>query len=275
MQRVPTPVQIFLAVFCGAFVGTVVALQMVPVLWWIGLLAGGLVGYLSYQPMQVIRAIPQALRVAGKAVLQTMRVSAVWLGMTAITCLLFLMLLLICNLYAALFLRLFTDSFASIDPALMSLSFVFATLFAIGYEIHIDAWTGNNEFHHRSLICAIKQANQLRVSWWILHRALPKVMKALFEVLIWTPKILFYYLPITLWLLAKSCGIFVKTFAVTLFKLIHSDERLLCLVDAMIGTAIGFFLHNALAGALIGGVFGVTNYELVSKRWLKLAPQRS
>ena len=52
------------------------------------------------------------------------------------------------------------------------------------------------------------------------------------------------------------------------------DKRLkiffTCAVDAMIGAAVGFFAGSAIIGALVGGLFGVLNYEVVSKRLLHL-----
>jgi hypothetical protein len=62
----------------------------------------------------------------------------------------------------------------------------------------------------------------------------------------------------------------IARFIKTLFVLIHSDLRLLCGIDSLIGSAIGYFTGNVLIGALVGGVLGVLNYELVSKRWLKV-----
>ncbi len=58
----------------------------------------------------------------------------------------------------------------------------------------------------------------------------------------------------------------------TLFFIIHSDERLLCLVDAATGAAIGgYYFGNAALGGLTGAIIGLVNYEIVSKRILKLA----
>ncbi len=42
-----------------------------------------------------------------------------------------------------------------------------------------------------------------------------------------------------------------------------------------IGASIGYFSGNALIGALAGGVFGVLNYEILSKRILHLVPVRA
>ncbi len=48
--------------------------------------------------------------------------------------------------------------------------------------------------------------------------------------------------------------------------------RLLCGVDAAIGTAVGYYFGNALIGAAAGAVFGVVNYWVVAVRILRLRP---
>ncbi|MBX4205497.1 MAG: hypothetical protein KW788_04960 [Candidatus Doudnabacteria bacterium] len=63
---------------------------------------------------------------------------------------------------------------------------------------------------------------------------------------------------------------FLKRFSVFLFREIHSDVRLLCACDASIGAAIGYFTGNAVIGGIAGGIFGVLNYEVVSKRLLHI-----
>jgi uncharacterized membrane protein len=43
-------------------------------------------------------------------------------------------------------------------------------------------------------------------------------------------------------------------------------------VDAVFGVIVGWKFGNPLLGAIVGGVLGVINYQLVSIRWLKLVP---
>lgn len=40
--------------------------------------------------------------------------------------------------------------------------------------------------------------------------------------------------------------------AATLLRLIHSEIRLLCGIDAAIGAAAGYYFHNGIVGAMIG-----------------------
>lgn len=71
-----------------------------------------------------------------------------------------------------------------------------------------------------------------------------------------------------------------------LFKLIHSYKRVLCGVDAGLGTTVAYFLSLNFAplttvhlvfliicGGILGAGFGIINYEIISKRLLQLHPR--
>ena len=104
-----------------------------------------------------------------------------------------------------------------------------------------------------------------------------------FFIFFWyTPKYLLlgvWYLFKGIWWLVRrgipGAAVVIARFSWHLFKLIHSDERLLCGIDAAIGVLIGYFTGNALIGALLGGLFGVLNFEIMSKRVLKVVPMHS
>jgi hypothetical protein len=94
---------------------------------------------------------------------------------------------------------------------------------------------------------------------------------------VWTSwKYLFFFVGAVLSMLAD--------FLWTVFKLIHSQARVLCALDGTIGGAIAyqFFIgpdrsiaQNAVAvafGMVLGIGWGLVNYEIVSKRILKVVP---
>ncbi len=100
-----------------------------------------------------------------------------------------------------------------------------------------------------------------------------------FKVYLWTiPKYMYIGYFWLMWQVPKGIKLFCKavsigfTFAWHLFKLIHSEERLLCGVDAAIGAMIGFYWNNAIVGAIVGGLWGVLNFEILSIRVLRLVP---
>lgn len=81
------------------------------------------------------------------------------------------------------------------------------------------------------------------------------------------------------WVLTQAVRIIIFLFSIArrtprftlgVLRLIHSDIRLLCGTDAAIGSIVGFYFGYAIVGALVGGLLGVLNYELVSKRLLKI-----
>ena len=54
--------RIFVACTIGAFIGSIVALQMYHAFWWVGAVVGAFVAYLGYNIEEVIAAIPVAYR---------------------------------------------------------------------------------------------------------------------------------------------------------------------------------------------------------------------
>ena len=91
---------------------------------------------------------------------------------------------------------------------------------------------------------------------------------------------LWKYLAIAVW--ATIC--FLGRFAWHLFKLIHSEKRVLCAIDGTLGGAMSYiwFASSAMSfpeqvvfvvfGGLLGAAFGVVNWEIISKRILHVAP---
>lgn len=65
----------------------------------------------------------------------------------------------------------------------------------------------------------------------------------------------------------------VKGFLREVFILVHSERRLICLVDGGLGAIIGYYIFgSAIAGGIVGAILGVINFEIVSVRWLKIVP---
>lgn len=71
-----------------------------------------------------------------------------------------------------------------------------------------------------------------------------------------------------------SIVMFTIRFVKRVFFYVHSDVRVLCFMDAAFGAGVGYFAGSVIAGAIAGCLLGIINYEVVSKRILKLAPRR-
>lgn len=74
------------------------------------------------------------------------------------------------------------------------------------------------------------------------------------------------------WLISIAKTI-VCIFIPRAFLYIHSEMRLLCFTDSLIGASIGYFYGNPIIGAIAGALLGVLNYEILSVRVLKLVPR--
>ncbi len=240
-----------IAVACGlgGGIGALVALQMNPLFWWVGLLVGGLVGYLSYEFKQVLQAVPVAWKATKKEVMGYdwrlwSKVCLETFGLQSA----FILPLIIFFWLLALLVN---------DPEGFLISIVTFTLLATtacclvaALAVHIKKQGGSID-HAENLgkynLLSVYFYHLPRFTWKYVIKKSPKALVALVRV-------------------AKMTASFVKH----LFFLIHSQLRLLCAADSALGAGIGYFYGNAVVGALAGAVIGVLNFEVISKRLLKL-----
>jgi len=288
--------KIAIACFVGAAIGTVIALSVAPLFWWLGMLAGFGAGYLCYDLKEVREKAPIAWTAARKG----SRYSLDWLKRPHPFLCLYLMTI----------------------PALVSVS------------VKLLPWREDLLFREKivfafilgaistfmiTMIVAIlveKEAERKRCFWqpslsriWTNKEITAMIEKGYTQIcpnyrniygllltglkhLVWgaienTPKVLkgigielFYILRFLLW----DLWVFMARFFWILLKLIHSQKRVLCGIDSAIGVFVTYLLLGTKAvtpgqqvmvvicGGIIGAVVGVLNYEIISKRLLHLAP---
>lgn len=252
--------KIFVACFLGAGIGTLTALQLNGYFWWLGLLAGGLVGYLAYEFKKVLEAIPKAWRAvitwrpnwknAGMLLL-------VWILLTPWMILLF-------GLMGSLSEGL--EGFKSMALVIClttSLVTFFSTIFVF--------------FFKKTATEEIKETLELlwefNIVFVFLYYLPVWLIKSAISI---APRIPGFLLKMIV-VFSTSIVLFVKAllaFVKTLFIMIHSEIRLLCGIDAAIGATIGYFAGNVIIGAIFGGAIGLLNYEILSKRILHLVPSK-
>ena len=271
---------IFLSCASGAGIGYLLAVRFGVHLWWLGVLVGGVIGYLVYDIKQIVESIPRAWQYAKeKSQLNVDRKTVmVILKETGV---------LVYVLFTALFLQIMYGPLAK--------------KFLTTHGIRID----NNSFAESviGLICFFGCA--LSLSLYFNYRTRKKVKDyesdkvfltrlGLYQTLKFAERNFFTYLvmsilgsPIVLvliiWnilsiiinaiLLVPSLVKFTTRFLWKAFKLIHSDLRILVLVYSVTGGTIGYFCHSILFGMLVGGIGGVVTYKLISILWLKLQPK--
>lgn len=257
----------------GAFVGALVALEVGRMFWPVGLLVGGLVGYLSYE----FRAVTEAFTTAGRRAQWMVKM---FIGPTLehrrwrrlATSSSFLLSLTLCSaIFGPVALALWCCDVFRQHPSpgemyhitsgyvggllffCLQISLIVPALMYVICSFVDDAITEDN----------LEYLRHIRETWNPLYFwgiTVPRVTRTI--VLPWlTVRVARAYL-------------FTRYFVPSFLRLIHSEVRLLCAVDAAIGAGIGYFAGSALIGALAGAAIGVVNFELISKRWLKLVPQR-
>jgi hypothetical protein len=248
--------RIVFACFTGAALGALVALQL-HYFWWVGILVGGVTGYLSYNFGEVITAVVTAWNnlVGGGSWKTSMLHAAQVLG--ALACIL-------------------------VGAASVLILSIGALMLCMDTPIPSSTWTKHSTAGSDSMPIppafwiyaaagALAMAGVLCV--WILRS--PNRRQAwmtLLGCLAATP----LALPITLGVLFASSllprGVrFLLKLARRTFILIHSEVRLLCMTDALAGALVGYLCGNALLGGAVGAGLGWLNYRFICVKWLKLA----
>lgn len=244
--------KVFIASAIGAGIGAFIALELSPTLAWLGALIGFVAGYLTYEFKKVISAIPQAFRATPR--LMQWRPNSLlwrgglWLGVLTAS--------IASILYLPVILTMPSEHRMPVETAIFGMAMMGACVFLLFF------------FTTVRLIGSEKEVRELRQ---VAINCTP-------------PMVVFYWLPKAIWLMVRhglpkmvafvmKAATLIATFARELFIRVHSDVRLLCGTDAFLGASIGYFSGSTIMGTLAGGTLGLLNYELVSKRWLKLVPR--
>jgi hypothetical protein len=253
---VSTLQKIILACFLGGFTGTIVALQL-GFFWWLGMVVGSFVGYLSYEFKTVITACKRTWKTVVRWEPIKLRLKAgFWLFLG------------IFNFLLTLILPILALNFS--PPYL--LQFILALIILSGFFVLVGLIGESKEetiMYGESGKSFIKKMNFIRFYflllpkglYWVLVKAIPFIVIGL---LVRIPRFVFKIIIPNIWKFAKH-----------VFLEIHSDARLLCGIDSAIGVFIGFIAGNAIIGGISGVAFGGLNYEIVSKRILHLSPNEN
>lgn len=232
----------------GAGIGVLVALQMNHFFWWVGAVVGGFVGYLTYDFKEVVKAVPHAWhRASSWRPSENLKGVVLWV----IT---ILFLGFFCWGSLATLLGFWFNEIPRTAEAIL----IIPLFMGFGLCLWALACFTMSEY--------LRNANLKEATIWALRETNPIM-------------VLFWHLPRGCWYTTKwSVTVAIPTtrrFLKELFFLVHSDIRLLCGLDAALGACAGYFFGNALIGAIAGGIFGVLNYEIFSKKVLKVVPLKT
>ena len=232
--------KVVLACVLGAFIGALTGLHFGHL--WISVLVGGLVGYLSFEASTVASMAPRAWSQATNWhpdfswAPKLLKMWALGLGASFNYILLFV-----------LFHWLFPSTHKGrLDYFLLGQGVVW---------LFLGAFWGPLVFGLKSDGFFQKIHAHIPLLFWIWYAPKGAISGA-----IW---------------IGRRVPAMVRTlsrFARCWFDFVHSDLRLLCMIDAAIGATVGYCFHNPVIGAIVGGLSGLLNYEILSVRVLKLIP---
>ena len=284
--------KVFISVFSGSYLGGLMALQL-GYLWFLGAMAGGVIGYavrlLCGDPEKVINATQEAWRktIGWKPNKQW------WKAEVLATCgCLSVILSVVAGIVIIVAIIPTPDSSIADDFYSLFMStdagytwyFIFTMSIILGMTI-ANIHPACHLKVEPSLVEKIIANEQKRKLAWrliLFRNPLAMLLRGVFYTVLglvilakktimaapWLPYVLFIIIPCLIWNSIKAIGRFVKYF----FILIHTDELTLCAVDAAIGASLVYFwfASSPLTGAVTGGLFGILNYEVISKRLLKI-----
>lgn len=287
---------IAVACFIGGALCCAVALMFAPIYWWFGLIAGMAGGYISYEFREVCRAVPIALRVAGKDGANAIVGMIAWFNKPRYIS--YPAVILTVPVYFWLFsLRagepwyLFAVGVASIAFMVFLVFMALIVFFAdIGaelcehcywYPFLIGSSCLNESERGRIQRLEHFELHKEPMNWRNLGRWFLKGVGLTILFFVW-----YLWKEITV-LVFKSIPRISKLihsvlsemcrFVRQMFKLIHSKKRVLCAIDGTLGGAISYIwlassatsFHQqvilAIFGGFIGGVVGIAHWEISKK----------
>ncbi len=295
MNSIPRSlVQIMLACAIGAFACSAIAIATGYNIWF-GIAAGLIAGYLAYDFREVLKAIPEAftkVRDDLQPLRDRLRYADPIVGPAY-----FLAIVLPFSILFRPISKMWgwaingnpdeLISFLLLVFMLEMMSFFLGAFFAT--TLRFIATYGSERWEKVCFRYSHPAASgELRSLW---GPAVPMVDPTYPRVFRWTCKGLLSIASGLLWRMWPSVfkglvGITISFFkgCWKLFVLIHRYERVLCAIDGTVGGVAGYtllarpehsLLQNTVAvlfGMLIGAGWGAVNYEIVSKRILKVVP---
>ena len=233
---------IFIACAFGALIGGLFARSVSSEFWWTGMPIGGLVGYLAIDFGAVVRAIPRAWRAAyGGFHLRSAVSVTVRAVLTGVFGIINIFLPVVATTVVMWNIPVLHD-WLQPHSFIREMALMVSVLGGLGFTVLSFGECSRGVLTFREIF--------VKINPFVVHA---------------------FGIAFVIYGLAM--------FTKYLFVEIHSKRRLLCMMDAALGVGLGYLVDYGLAGLVIGtiagGLFGLLNFEVVSKRWLGIVPNGS
>jgi len=260
----------FLAgVACGIVIGYMFSAQYATNIWWqaLGMVVGGIGGYILVAPMAFFKAIPRAFMASLRGSLsawENLKYNfkelmliwlAVWFGSIWAS-------LIFCGLekYAAA-----SDGRDVNYLSAIVAVFLFANIINLYWFLKVVTFKDGYLDDETSLF-VIKHLNPVMGTFWILAGAVWYIPKVLFKYFLpWLMKLIFIRI---IWELTYFISLFIRS----LFRLVHSHKRALVLICATIGTGVGQYYGHLWIGLGVGLLWAAFSWHFIAIKWLKVVP---
>jgi len=248
-----------LSCLIGAGLGTFIALEVNPLFWWVGPIVGGLTGYLSYEWRKVGSAVLSAYSAAHGVVIPAYFWREMGLGLL-VGFSFFLWAFLFC---AGMDYIIPSRHSSWWSTALIMGLLVMVIGLVMGAFSFNDVRVGyskNEASTFECLRCLAWNFWPPYVAFLLVGALVALAVNILVSIPCWIKKMVLSFVRL---------GIFIKCFVVQVFLRIHSEMRLLCGVDSLLGACVGYHFGSVVLGSLAGAIFGLLNYVVVTKGWLE------
>ncbi len=269
--------RIFFALASGILIGGMLTAKLSDgYLWWLGALAGGTMAWLIVDSRSLIAAIPKAWerargwRPTKRAFVATVHALQIWnnLFLLIYTVSFVLIIFVVIALLLSSVLEL---SLLSLVAGIKIIQIIHCSCTGAALIVTFTASFCVGDGERERLRDRAWRWNIVSLFVYQVPRLLCLIVFCAVVLLALLPNLIRYGVP-QLLLAVGKVPFFLAKFAYELYKLAHTEERMICFVDTALGVSITYLLGSSLPTimlvAVLGGIFGYFNVKVVKEQWL-------
>ncbi len=280
-------VKVFLACVLGTMTGLAVALSVPEIIWWVGAIIGGATSGLFYALPEIKHYAPKAAKIAWEGLQYAPNlIRALVVYRWRILLLLVALIssgLLVWSLVVFPEMKLAPgeageESGVAVLFALVAIFLVLYFVVCLALSVAFIAnyrdeiLPAEDRDYAKTFAPFFSPIGPLLIIAWLVVKGTPHIVRG------------------SIRLTKKACGLikeacsFTVEFSKTLFTFIHSKELVLCTVDGALAVLLSYIVcvtlltlplgPTLLLGGLIGGLIGILDYEIISKRVLHIVSSK-